>query len=298
MKISVVIVSLNEAEHLRRTVEGLQATLPAASEILVVDDGSTDGSTDFLGGANGSHRLLRTDNLGVARARNWGAAQSTGDVLVFADGHIETPPEWWRPLIETVQNPAAGAAAPAISAIGQTEHKGFGIRLKRTDLQIEWLGPQQNTPYQVPILPGCCLAMRREVSEATGGFDPGLLRWGESDNELSVRLWLLGYELWLVPQIEVAHLFRQQRPYPINWTSVVHNKLRLAFVHFNTLRIAHVVEALRKYPGFSSAVALMAESEVTARRRELAARRVHDDEWFFEKFGQLAPPPPPHREQT
>lgn len=292
MKISAVITTLNEGANLRRTVDSLQSTLPAGSEIVVVDDGSTDGSADFLETRNGTMRLVRTDNLGVTRARNRGAACSGGDVIVFADAHIETPPGWWRPLVEVLEDPAAGAAAPGISALGHEAHKGFGIRLKRTDLEIEWLERRQDAPYQVPVLPGCCLAMRRDVFQATGGFDAGLRRWGESDNELSVRLWLLGYQLWMVPQIEVGHLFHQggARGYPINWTAVVHNKLRLAFVHFSALRMAYVVEALRKYPGFSSAMAVAVESDFAARRSELAARRVRDDEWYFEKFGDLTPP--------
>ncbi len=289
MKISAVVTSRNEGPQLRSTIDQLLDTLPAGSEIVVVDDGSTDGSADALGGSNGEVGLLRTENLGVARARNHGAAESAGEVLIFLDAHLELGPRWWEPLLEAVGRPGAGAAATAVSVMGQPNNKGFGLRLARTDLAVEWLGPQGGSPFRAPILPGCCLAMPRQVFEATGGFDAGLRRWGESDNELSLRLWLLGYELWVAPQVEVAHLFRRQRPYPMDWASVVHNKLRLAFVHFDAARIAAVVEALRSYPDFPAAVAMMAGSDVQARRGEMLARRVHDDAWYFEKFGALAP---------
>ena len=127
--------------------------------------------------------------------------------------------------------------------------------------------------------------MRRDVFQATGGFDSGLIRWGSDDCELSLRLWLLDYELWVVPQVEVAHLFRNQPPYSLEWTAVLHNTLRLAFVHFSAERIRGVVEALRNHEGFSEGLAQSIVSDFSARRAELMSRRVHDDEWFFRKFG-------------
>ena len=57
--VSVVITSLNEGELLRQTVDNHLARLPSGGEIVVVDDGSTDGSTDFLNGNYEGVTLLR-----------------------------------------------------------------------------------------------------------------------------------------------------------------------------------------------------------------------------------------------
>src|SRR5262245_56826759 len=81
--ISVVIPARNESHYLRPTVEQFQDTLPPGSEIIVVDNGSTDGSSEFLLGAGAGARLLRTQPLGVAGARNWGAWHSSGEIIVF-----------------------------------------------------------------------------------------------------------------------------------------------------------------------------------------------------------------------
>lgn len=280
-----MVPALNEGENLRRTVEGLRATLPAGAEIVVVDDGSTDGSTDFLSGANGRVRVLHTARVGCARARNRGAAAATGDVLVFADAHVEAPPGWWEPLVGAIAPPRIGAAGPAISVMGQPESKGFGLRVTGPALGVEWLAQRGFSPYSVPILCGAFLAVRRDVFEATGGFDEGLIRWGGNDLELSLRLWLLGYELRLVPGVEVAHLFRQKHPYTVDWTGVLHNLLRIAFLHFRSGRIQRVVEALQGRRGFASALALAVDSDAWTRRSQLAASRARDDNWFFDSFG-------------
>jgi len=93
--ISVVVIALNEGSNLRRTVENLQSTLNGNSEILVVDDGSDDKCADFLADGDSPVRLVRSDHLGVAAARNFGASQTSGDVILFADAHITVQPGWW-----------------------------------------------------------------------------------------------------------------------------------------------------------------------------------------------------------
>src|SRR6267143_1674522 len=87
-RLSVVVISRNEGEELRRTVETLDDTLPESAEIVVVDDGSTDGSADRLALRRGRVKLHRKRGLGVARARSFGVRHARGDTLVFAAGPI------------------------------------------------------------------------------------------------------------------------------------------------------------------------------------------------------------------
>ena len=284
-QISVVVPALNEGAHLRDTVENLSDTLPPRSEIVVVDDGSRDGSTKFLTKRRPYIKLRRAKNLGVARARNWGAMESTGDVIVFADAHIALPQKWWDPMLEVLRKPSVGAVAPAICDMKDPECRGYGLKLAGPYPNQEWLLRRTKTPRAVPLLPGCCWAMRRDVFNATGGFDSGMIRWGSNDVEYSLRLWLLGYELQVVPDTEVLHLFREGYPYHVRSEWVLYNKLRLAFVHFEFRRIARVVSALQEYRGFPNAIARTVQSDVWIRRAALASSRIRDAEWFFAKFG-------------
>ena len=107
--ISVVVISRNEGRFLRQTVENLEETLPGDSEILVIDDGSTDGSADYLGRRRSGRTVLhRVQGYGVAKARNFGGEHARGDVLVFADAHLGLDAGWWRPLLEQVNHPGVG----------------------------------------------------------------------------------------------------------------------------------------------------------------------------------------------
>ena len=283
--VSVVVITRNEGAQLEATVANLLRTLPARGrELIVVDDGSTDDSTAFLR-AHPKIRVLRSAGIGVANARNLGASHSTGDAVVFCDAHMRVPKGWHRALLEPLESPRVGAVAPGIYSLTEPRRRGFGLNLSGPDLRVRWTPKVGSSPSAVAILPGCFLAMRRDVFDATGGFDPGLRQLGGNDNELSIRLWLLGYELLIVPAIEAGHLFRTRIPFDATWAAVVHNRLRTAFVHFRQERIARVVDALRAYEAFPNGLAMTAADDMFARRTALHAQRQRNDDWFFEAFG-------------
>jgi glycosyltransferase involved in cell wall biosynthesis len=287
MRVSIVITSLNEGELLRQTVDNHLARLPRDGEIVVVDDGSTDGSADFLNNAYDGVTLLRpTERLGVARARNFGAEHAQGDVLVFSDAHVLVPPNWCDPLLDVLRRPEAGAVAPAISMMrpatdGST---GYGQKFRDATLAVEWLGQQSSSPYPAPLLCGCFLALRHDLFREIGGFDAGMVLWGAEDSELSIRLWTLGYECWVAPQVDVEHAFRAQFPYEVKWEPVLHNRLRLATVHFGPDRLRKVVERLKQYDEFAAASARLLAGDLGARVSKMRGARQFDDEWFFRKF--------------
>jgi len=251
--------------------------------LIVVDDGSTDGSTAFLEQVPDA-RVLRSDGLGVARARNFGGSHATGDIILFSDAHVRAPQGWYEPIVEALRKESAGAVAPGVYSLTEPKRRGFGLHLTGPDLRTQWRNKPGSDPCPAPILPGCFLAMRRETFSQTGGFDPGMRQLGGNDNEISCRFWLLGYELLVVPEVEVGHLFRMTTPYEARWAALVHNRLRMAFVHFCADRLERVVNALRCYNAFPAALAMMLDTDVFDRRALVTGTRRFDDAWYFQKF--------------
>jgi GT2 family glycosyltransferase len=283
---SVIVVARNEGRRLRDTVAQLCDTLRPPNEIIVVDDGSEDGSADAVIAELPRVQMVRGGGLGVARARNLGGSTATGRILVFADAHLTIPDEWCGHLESALADPSVGGAAPAITNSECPWLRGYGLRFTGFELDVDWLPRLGDESYAVPLMPWCFGAMRRDVFESTGGFDSGMIQWGSIDNEMSVRLWSLGYELKIVPELEVGHFFRDERPYPIEWMPVLHNRLRLAFVHFDTDQVAGVVHALAADPAFPGALARVIDGDVSTRRRAMASRRVRDTEWLFRDCAQ------------
>jgi GT2 family glycosyltransferase len=280
-----VIVSHNEGNRLRRTVDSLLAGLPPDGEIVVVDDCSTDGRADAFARSYFGVRVVRPETrLGVAAARNFGSAQARGEMLVFSDAHVSALPGWFPPLRASLADPAVGVAGPVVAAMDRPEATGHGFRWKDAALNLEWLGRNGDVPHPVPLLAGCFLAMRREVFDAIDGFDPGMIVYGTEDAELCLRLWTLGYQCRLVPSVTVAHLFRPSHPYAVAWEAVLHNILRMVVVHFGPERMARVVACLTANSAFPAAFARVAASDAWDRRAAIRAIRRHDDDWFCERF--------------
>jgi GT2 family glycosyltransferase len=282
--VSVVVPSHDEGERLRATVSGLLATLPWASEVIVVDDASSDDSARELEEIDPRVRVLvPEERLGVARARNYGASVSRGWLLVFCDAHVDVSPGWLRPLADALTTPAVGAVAPGIRAT-DVDAVGYGLTWIGRSLAAEWLDRMASTPYAVPFLGGAFLALRREVFFRSGGFDPGFVLWGSEDLELCLRLWTLGWECRVVPAVDVRHEFRAAFPYAVGERAIVHNRLRLGFLHFGTSRLARFVRELVDDPAFAASASLLLASDVLERRSQIESARRYDDAWFFETF--------------
>lgn len=103
-RVSVVIPTYNCAQYLRAAVDSVLAQHHKDFEVIVVDDGSTDGTEEALADYQGKLRYVRTDNAGVAAARNRGLTEAAGDFVAFLDAD-----DWWDPWKLTVQLAALAA---------------------------------------------------------------------------------------------------------------------------------------------------------------------------------------------
>jgi len=280
-----VIASRNEGELLQRTVDSFLETLPARSEIVVVDDCSTDDSAEFLReGYHGVTLVRPRRTRGASAARNHGVGRTRGEVVVFSDAHVEPPEDWLGPLRAALDSETAGAVAPGLSSLADQSLTGFG-HVWDGELRWQWLRKRGEEPYAVPFVGAGFIAMRRDVFRRVGGFDPGILVWGSVGDELCLRLWLLGYECVVVPGVIVSHLFRAKHPYDVDWMAVVHNQMRMAVLHMSEERVARLFERLATRPGFVAGMSHLLAGDAWRLRQHYRSIRVRDDNWFFDQFG-------------
>ena len=281
--VSVVVVTHNEGENLERTVGALQATVPDCVELLVVDDHSTDGSTAFLAEQDRVKKVTPPRRAGVAGSRNYGAACTSGKVLVFADAHVNPSPGWLAPLCSVFSDAGVAAAAPTISSAGRPNSRGFGFSWSEPSLAMSWIAKPPRDRF-VPFICGCFMAFRREDFEQVGGFDTGMLTWGSEDAEICLHLWRRGRASVVVPASHVRHLFRPVFPYPVRWNWTIHNTLRLATVHLGGQAQRRIVEHLAHRDQFASAFEHLLVSDVWLRRDAVRLASTYDDKWFFDRF--------------
>jgi glycosyltransferase involved in cell wall biosynthesis len=282
-RLSVVVPTRDEGHRVRDTVEALLPGLPADGEVMVIDDASTDGSTHGLGILDARVRVHRTtERVGPAVARNLGAMQTSGDLLVFADAHVEPLGDWARLLAETAVGSRVGAVAPALEDWSSGE-QGFGLRLVDVKTNVAWLAARGTRPYPVPLLPGFFLAMPRRVFVSVRGFDPSYAHWGMEDLDMVVRLWTLGYECLLQPAVVVRHWSKHEDPpeYQLDWLANLYNILLFGAAHYGPRRWAQLVDGYRDDPALPALVRRLAAEGRRERRAALRAVRCRDDDDLF-----------------
>ena len=161
-EVSVVVATRDRAELLRKLLAGLerQTVGAGAFEVVIVDDGSTDGTPEVLDGYDSRLRLRRLANdraAGPATARDMGWRAAQGELIVFTDDDCVPTPRWLEELV------AVARATPGAVVMGRTTPDPAGRQSPFTrSLLVERAGP----PFQT-----CNIAYPRELLERLDGFD-------------------------------------------------------------------------------------------------------------------------------
>ena len=196
MRASIIIPAFNAEGTLARCLSACMAQDFPDFEVLVVDDGSTD-ATGGIVAEFPSVRLIRQANQGPAAARNHGAREATGDVLVFTDSDCVPCPDWLSRLL-------AGFDA-SVAAIGGTYAcANPASRLARV-IQAEIGRRHAQFGDGVDFLGSFNVAYRAEAFRAAGGFDESYRQASGEDNDLAYRLQDAGGTLCFTTAAVVAH---------------------------------------------------------------------------------------------
>ncbi len=267
-RVSVIIPNYNRASLIGETIESMERQTLPPHEIIVVDDGSTDGSLRYLRSLGDRIRLIEQSNAGPGAARNAGLARATGEYIQFFDSDDLCTPDKIERQVTALETSGADIA------YGPWAHMWIEDGKAIYDTLIAQQGPLRADPLSA-ILSGwtclipCCV-VRRSAIERLGGY-PTAVHTTE-DLELVVRALLAGLTLVHAP-LGMA-LIRQHHENQIsNAPSGAEQRLR------DMARYVETVEALLK--ASRPAITLRARyswalTRWSARRAVSSRRAVYD----------------------
>lgn len=192
--ISVIVPAYNEEKVIVRTIDGLLASAYPNLEIVVVDDGSLDRTSEVVAekfSQNPQVRLFTISNAGKAEALNFGLRQSNGEVIIGLDADT---------VFEkgTIGALARRFADPEIGAVAGNAKVGNRINLITRWQALEYV-TSQNLDRRafaslncITVVPGAVGAWRRELLEQVGGFASDTLA---EDQDLTLKARRLGYKI-------------------------------------------------------------------------------------------------------
>ncbi|MHC4882565.1 MAG: glycosyltransferase family 2 protein [Planctomycetota bacterium] len=191
MKISVVIPAYNAEKHIARAIESVLAQTRPAEEIIVVDDGSSDGTAEVVRSFGDKVILIQQPNAGVSVARNKGIEHATGDWIAFLDSDDEWLPEKLKLQSEHLsRNPDLRWTFTNMS--WDKERRGFVKPIHPTDhlnknaIDAECFEDYLTAYTQSFFASTITLMIHRSVFDSVGLFEPGMKR--AQDNDLWYRI--------------------------------------------------------------------------------------------------------------
>ena len=241
--VSAVIVNFNSGPLVLQAIEAV-LTCSMAVEVIVSDNGSTDGSTDLvteLARRDPRVRLIRNaENLGFARANNIGLEQGTGDYLLVLNPDCVLQPGTLETMVEALRaDPQVGMAGCLIENPDGTEQPGCRRSIptplsslatfSRLDRILPRLVPRKQVhlnreplptePVLVEAISGAFMLIRREAMEDVGLFDDGYFLHCE-DLDWCARFSRRGWKILFVPQARAVHFkgtCSKDRPLFVLW---------------------------------------------------------------------------------
>jgi GT2 family glycosyltransferase len=196
-KVSFVIVNWNRVEDVVRSVHYLVKLKGPNFEIIVIDNGSSDGSPERLEAID-SIRLIRLDsNGGPARARNVGIAQAAGEYIVFLDSDALLSKRGLKTLIDRMDRD------PSLGVIGC---KIVNSTTRRLD---QWIYPHparthRNVEFETYSFSAAGAIVRSDALRKAGAFWEDLEIYNE-EVDLSIRIIRAGYRIIYFPLVPVFH---------------------------------------------------------------------------------------------
>ena len=265
LAVSVIIPVYNGRQTLPACLEALQRQTHPPTEVIVVDDGSTDDTAAIA--AQFGVMVLAQAKAGPAAARNRGAQAATGDILLFTDADCVPATDWVERMLAPFANPTV------VGAKGEyhTRQRELVARFVQQEYQDRY--DRMAARSQIDFVDTYSAAYRRYVFLAAGGFDRTFPTASVEDQEFSFRLAEQGYRLVYVPGAVVYHRHDRtvgdyvRRKYRIGfWKALVTRRYPAKLVHDS-----HTPQTLKAQMGLAAlGGVLLLGGGVTGRHLALA----------------------------
>lgn len=273
LDLSIIIVNYNTADFVLHCIASIHSTVPADVhyEVIVVDNGSSDGSLELLVGCPSVRLIAAPRNLGFSTANNLGVANMRSRYVLFLNPDTVVGSQTLLTLINFMDShPSAGAATCRVelpdASIDDSSHRGFptpwnafcyfsGLAqlFPHSRLFAGYTAGWQDMSrvHTVDALAGCFMLVRREAGDEVGWWDEDYFFYGE-DLDFCFKLAADKWEIYYVPSVSILHYkgasagikresTTRARPSP-------ETRVRASAARFDAMRIFYRKHYLTRYP--------------------------------------------------
>ena len=220
IKCSIVVPVYNGQATIGRCVDSLlkQSMRDDSLEILVVDDASTDETLSILSRYPDIRIVRQPRNMGPAAARNRGALEASGEIIVFTDADCIAAPDWVDQMTSSYDSDPR-----LVGVKGTYRTQQHEITARFVQLEYEGKYDKMAKADTIDFIDTYSAAYRRSIFLEMGGFDTGFPVACAEDVDLSYRMALEGYRMVFNPKAWVYH------QHPTRWLDYIRKKYKFAY---------------------------------------------------------------------
>jgi GT2 family glycosyltransferase len=207
--ISIVILTLNQMALTQACLESIRRHTPEPYELILVDNGSTDGTLDYLRLQPDVILIENGENKGFAKGCNQGFERSSGDYIMFLNNDTVVTANWMTHLLRALDaDPRIGMVGPVSNFV--SGHQQVEVTYTSLDGLDDFARAHMDSHsgiyMDVRLLIGFCMLTKRSVLEEVGLFDEIFGYGNLEDADLSLRLIRSGYGLRVVQDSFIHHV--------------------------------------------------------------------------------------------
>ena len=211
---SIVILTYNQIEYTKRCLSSIVEHTPQNHQIILVDNGSTDDTIEFLKAFEKTHPntsvILNRENRGFAGGNNQGIERATGDFILLLNNDVVVTAGWLERMLACMHRyPDVGIVGPTSNFVSGPQlvpNAAYGEDLEKMKDLAAAIG-RDNNEKTSPVLRlvGFCLLIRKEVLELTGGLDEDFGSGNYEDDDLCLRSHIAGFQHVIANDVFVHH---------------------------------------------------------------------------------------------
>ena len=227
MRLSIIIITYQGANLLNDCLDSIRPCFSdPETEVIVVDNGSTDGTSELVKERFPQVRLhILPKNMGVAFARNRGIEQTSGQYILLLDNDTIASAEAIQKLVTWLENhPECGICGCALIGLDGEVQESFkpfpGLRSKLRHI----LNLGENNSEEKIYLIGACQLFRRTLIQEIGLLNEKIF-YGPEDADFCIRARKAGYSIQYLPEISIKH----------HWQRASRKRFSLTIKHITAL---------------------------------------------------------------
>ncbi|MFY9302553.1 MAG: glycosyltransferase [Atribacterales bacterium] len=207
---SIIILTRNNLEYTKMCLESIRRYTPEPHEIIVVDNGSTDGTIEYLETQEDVKLIKNGLNLGFALGNNLGLREARGEYIVILNNDTLVTEGWLTRLINSAQsNPQVGIVGPRsnyVVGVQLVKNVPYGDNMDAMqEFARQWSLENSGRYEEALRVIGFCMLVKREVIEKIGGFDPYYEAGNFEDDDFCIRAQRAGFKIRIAHDVFIHH---------------------------------------------------------------------------------------------